>query len=311
MIQPPTTPEDYIGYNAEDILFYIRKTYTGTSHRRFFILHGPPGCGKTTLVNVIKNVENLTMRYSNASDARRVSDIKENDYLTAGLDANRVFVVLDECDAVTKGAWEKIEEMSKLNNKIPIILISNTLSKIPEKIRKNSVEKSVTINRFSLKAFAKRINEQENLNLTDAKIDGIVDKCNSYRGVITLLEYGYNDEIEVNLSQREQILSAMNGEYVEFKTTDLRTVITIYHDNVSTANEIISKADIFLGRYENGYPYGKHIVCACLNAIRAKKDKLEYPRTYTLIYNARNKKEGIEPKRQKRKMPDISIVGLK
>lgn len=313
MIQSPTSPEDYIGFNATDIINYINKTHTGKSHRRYFILHGPPGCGKTTLINVIENSENITMRRSNASDTRRVGDIKSGDYLTAGLDNKRTCIVLDEADAMPKATWKKIEEMSKLNVKIPIILIANNISKIPDKIRKQSMEKEIKVNRFSLLAFAKRINAQEDLKLSGTEINSLVDRCHSYRCLITLLEYGYSDEIEIPPTQNVQILDALHGEFTEFKTGDLRNIITIFHDNARSPT-LISEADFWLGRYEKrGYTYGKYIVNACLNAIRAKKDKLEYPRTYVLIHNAKNKDKNssIKQNKTKKKMPNISIIGLK
>ena len=310
MIQTPTTAKEYIGYNAGDITSYIQKTYTGTAHRRYVILYGPAGTGKTTLANVIANDENLTIRYSNASDTRRLKDLNENDYLTSGIDNTKVMIVLDECESMMKPVWKRVDELAKLNYKIPIILITNTISKIPDKIRKQSIEKEITVNHFSLKAFTKRINIQENLGLTDTRINDIVDQCTSFRGVITLLKYGYNDTYEIPQSQQEQILSALHGDYTEFKPGDLRDVITVMHDNVKSP-ELISQADIYYKRYETGYTYGRYVVNACLNAIRSKRIKLDYPRTYSLIYKARNKKSDIKEKNRKKNLPNIEITGLK
>ena len=299
IINPPTTPEEYINYNCEDVLSYIRKTYAGTMKKRYVIFYGPAGSGKTTLANVIANDQNLTLRYSNASDARRLKDINENDYLTRGLIDEKVMIVLDECEAMMGATWKRIDELAELNTKIPIILITNTLSKIPEKIRKKAIEKEIKVNRFSIKAFVKRTNTLMDLQLTSTQIDAIVDKSTSFRHAITLLEWGFCDDVEVSVTLQEQILSALHGDYTEFK-----------YDNTKNV-ELISQADIYLNRYKHGYRYGKYIVNACLNAIRSKKTKLDNSRTGFLIKSARNKKDGVKQKKTQKKTPNIRITGVK
>lgn len=307
----PIDPKDYIGYNAADVVNYLNKTTMGKATRRFFLLHGPPGCGKTTLIDVIEHSEHVTMRRSNASDARKTGDIKIGDYLSSGIKNENVCVVLDECDGLPKTTWKKIEEISNINNKIPIILIANNISKIPDKIRKQCMEKEIKVNHFSMLAFAKRVNDKENLGLTSTQINEFVDRCRSYRCLIHLLEYGYSDEMEIPVSQNEHILNALHGKFTEFKPTDLRNIIVIINDNVKSPM-LISDADVWLSRYEHGYKYGKNICGACLNAIRAKKVKLDYPRTYALIHTARNKgKSGTKSKGTKRKMPNIAVIGVK
>lgn len=301
---------DYIGFNATDIISYLKKTATGKATRRYFLLHGLPGTGKTTLIDVLEHEEAITMRRSNASDARRTGDISAGDYTSSGLTNDKVCVVLDECDALPKATWKRIEIMAKLNTHQPIILIANDISKIPDKIRKNSHKKELKINRFSLLAFARRENKAQDLGLTESQIDEYVDRCQSYRCLQTMLAYGYLDEMSIPLTQNQQILAAMYGHRTEFKTGDLRNIITIYHDNVRNT-ELVSQADMWLFKYEHGYKYGKYIVEACLNSIRTKKVKLDYPRTYKLIYGARNKDKKLKAGESKRKMPDIAVLGLK
>ena len=316
MLQTKVTEvKDYIGFNATDVISYLNRTYAGKSNRRFFLLHGPPGCGKTTLVNVIEHSEGITMRRSNASDARNLSDIKIGNYITTGITNKRSAVILDECDGLEKKTWKRINEISKINNKIPIILIVNNRSKIPKEILKQCMEKEIKVNRFSLIAFARRESERDNLGLTERQINDYVDRCKSYRCLKTLLEFGYSDDMEEVKTQNQQILAAMHGTYTKFKTADLRSIIIIYYDNIKSIRdaELISQADIFLNKYEKGYNYGKNIVVACLNGIRNKKETLMYPRTYKLIYTARNKDKNIKNNKSssKKRMPDIKIVGLK
>ena len=118
--------------------------------------------------------------------------------------------------------------------------------------------------------------------------------------------------MEIPQTQNQMILAAMHGEHTEFKASDLRNIVTIYHDNTK-ATELVSQADMWLGRYEHGYSYGSHIVNACLNCIRNKKDKLEYPRTYVLIHKAKNpgKDDSKKSGGSKRKAPNVKILGFK
>ena len=312
MTQPPITKADYIGYNASDLTNYLKKTAAGKSARRYFLLFGPPGSGKTTLTNVIENEENITMRRSNASDARKTGDIKIGTFTSGGITNDRVCVVLDECDELPAATWRRIDEISTDNNKIPIILIANKIGKIPKNILKKCQQKELKITRFSLLAYAKRENESRDLRLTERQINEFVEKCRSFRCLNTMLAYGYSDDVEVEKTLNEEILSAMHGDFVDFETSELQNIIVIYHDNVSTANEIISKADIYLNRYRHGYSYGKKIVCALLNSIRTKKQKLEYPRTFILINKSKNQnKSNKKLNKSKKKKIDIKIIGFK
>ena len=310
MVTEITRKEDYIGFNATDIISYLNKTYKGTVSRRYFLLHGPPGTGKSTLINVLENEEGITMRRSNASDSRKTDDFKLGTFISVGITNEKVCIVLDECDVLPKATWKRIEDLSKRNNKIPIILIANNISKIPKNIIKGCQQKNLKVNRYSLLAFAKLENKEKNLGLTEQQINDYVDRCHSYRCLKTLLEYGYSDEMAITQTQDQMVLSAMHGNYTEFKASDLRNIITIYHDNTNS-KELISQADMWLNRYEKGYPYGSRIVTACLNCIRNKKVKLEYPRTYTLIHKARNPNENNKPDKSNKKAPDIRITGVK
>ena len=184
------TKRQYVGYNATDLETYISKTTVGTAARRFFLLHGLPGCGKTTLINVIEHEESISMRRSNASDARKTGDFKIGTFISGGIMNERVCVVLDECDEIPTKTWKVIEDLSEKNNKIPVILIVNSIKKIPKSILKKCQQKELKISHFSLLAFAKRENEERDLQLTESQINDYVDRCRSFRCIKTLIEYG-------------------------------------------------------------------------------------------------------------------------
>ena len=108
MIKNIINKEDYIGYDINFILSYLEKTHENKLHKRFLLVHGKPGTGKTTLFRVLENeFEDITVRRSNASDQRKISDIKVGDYISSGFNKNPI-ILLDECDGLQKNTWKKI-----------------------------------------------------------------------------------------------------------------------------------------------------------------------------------------------------------
>jgi len=100
--------------------------------KKALLLYGPPGCGKTSLIEAISNEYNYELIEMNASDFRRKTDI-ERIALKASTSHslfgfNKKLILLDEVDGIStkedEGAIEAIQELVRKTN-VPIIMIAN------------------------------------------------------------------------------------------------------------------------------------------------------------------------------------------
>ncbi|MEM4485786.1 MAG: replication factor C large subunit [Zestosphaera sp.] len=105
----------------------------GRAERKAALLHGPPGSGKTSVVEALCREYGLQLVEMNASDYRRAQDIERVARLASvqrGLFAERRLILLDEIDgltvtgAVDAGAIEAILDLLEVT-KNPVVMIAN------------------------------------------------------------------------------------------------------------------------------------------------------------------------------------------
>ena len=129
----PKRIEDVI--NQEEakskILEWLRKW--PNVDKKALLLYGPPGCGKTSLVEAIANEFGYEVLEMNASDFRRKEDIERIAIRASTIQSlfgggKRKLILLDEVDGIaTKedaGALEAIKELVK-KTKVPIFMTAN------------------------------------------------------------------------------------------------------------------------------------------------------------------------------------------
>ena len=97
------------------------------------LIHGPPGCGKTSSVHVIANELDWNLDSTNGSDERskaKLTSILERARMKS-LDKETIYLI-DECDGIS--AWDPIEQLLT-KSKHPVVLICNDVWKVPDKIK--------------------------------------------------------------------------------------------------------------------------------------------------------------------------------
>ena len=129
----PKKLSDYVNQEeAKNVLqAWIKEWLRGKPSKKAVLLYGPPGVGKTSLVEALAGEYNLEIVEMNASDFRRKEDVERVALRAAtqlSLTGRKRIILLDEVDGMS-GAADKggIEAILKVINetKHPLILTAN------------------------------------------------------------------------------------------------------------------------------------------------------------------------------------------
>ena len=307
----PKDIKSFTGFSHQSGLRYIENVLCGKEKKKAIIFHGLPGTGKTTLAMMLPDHFGLSYHYTNASDARRKKDVNADIFRTTSLQAEKSLIIFDEVDGLSKSAFKELEKILKKYSQ-PVILIANDLDKIPYSIRKISHVEKFSVDRFSMLALATKVAKKEKIDLSREDIKKIVDHSDSFRGVLHGLQFGMGSHQPQQRSTDDRVLYSLQDKDTDLPTNDLNGLIVRFNDNSSSPN-LIAMADMWESRYRNGYTMGKFIVRAILSSIRKPGiKKLEYPRTYKLLYESKHgKKMKVDTTNEKKQKPRIKIVGFK
>ena len=182
----------------DPIIRWVKEWDRDMEERRFAILHGKPGTGKTTMVSAIANDLDYELFITNASDDRNREDIVTawRVSMTKGMVKSKRLIVLDESDHISnkhvgrgKSAQDYILEMTKKSFH-PVILVCNNLYALDKSIRK---AKPFTFrfdyprknNKMEL---IQRVRRAEKLDLSPHEINTIVDVSKTFRSILYNLQ---------------------------------------------------------------------------------------------------------------------------
>ncbi|MCS7104922.1 MAG: replication factor C large subunit [Thermofilaceae archaeon] len=131
----PSTIDDVIGNpdSKREFIAWLNKWLAGkTPEKKAVILHGPPGCGKTSLVHAATKQLGLELVEVNASDVR-TSEALRRRVLRAAIEgtlsgARSKIILLDEVDGISPredaGGLETITEIIR-SSRHPVVLTAN------------------------------------------------------------------------------------------------------------------------------------------------------------------------------------------
>jgi DNA polymerase III delta prime subunit len=210
--------EKYRPTNFDDVVLddtnkIILNNIIETSYFPNLIFYGFPGCGKTTaIINLIKAYQikhsqqhKELIIHLNASDDRGIDIIRTqilNFVSSNSLFLNGMkFVILDECDYMTKNAQQALKHLLQNYYKnVRFCLICNYISKIDESLKNEFLcLRFNQLNKNDIITFLNKINVSEKLNMKIETLCLIQKKfVYDIRSMINFIQSKINETINID-----------------------------------------------------------------------------------------------------------------
>lgn len=250
------------------------------------LIHGQPGTGKTSLIEVLAEELGLELYETNASDVRTKSSLEKqlkSAAMQRSFTGKKKLILVDEVDgmsATDRGGTNMVSEIID-DTKFPLVMTANDAydSKIRTLRNKSKLVKLDSVHTNSINAHLKQILEEEGIEYDDSAVRRIARSASGQmRSAINDLEAVARGKTELTkedvkaVSGRDSQKEIFQALKIIFKTTsaenarnatqnleeDPDTFLQWVRENipreykkkedVSQAYDNISKADLFNGR---------------------------------------------------------------
>jgi len=255
----PKTLDEIVGNDAakKDFLDWLEKW---DERGKAALLHGPPGVGKTVLVEVAASTLNYRLIETNASETRKV-DFLENVIRPAAFNkslfGNKILIFFDEIDGLSSeesGAISFILELIE-SSRAPIVMAANdpwapSLSKIRDRVY------MISLHRIRPQSIIKRLRDicrAEGIKCRQEVLLMIAEHSNGdMRAAIEDLELLYSSREDINAEEAEKILSYRNVERNIFEILRAATYAqTLEKASISLSSSEEEPGDLLEWVFEN------------------------------------------------------------
>jgi len=279
-------------YGQEKAIVEVRnffRNFNPKKGRKALLLHGPPGVGKTTLVQLIAKETSSEIFELNASDLRNKRKLKE--VLKPAIEqqsllGRKKIFLIDEVDGLSISDFGGVSEISALIKitRFPILLTANDgwkKSLVPLR-RLSTLLEVKELNYSSVKTFLRSILVKENKTLSEDVLTSLAINSNGdLRAAIndlqTILELDSRDIKKGNFymrNKKEDVFSVMKKLFQDKTTKEIFTLFDSLNlpldqillwieknipkdykgEEIKKAFEALSKASIFEKRiYRKNY----------------------------------------------------------
>jgi DNA polymerase III delta prime subunit len=177
---------------------WVRDWRPGVTERRFAVLYGKPGSGKTSLVVAVASSLGMELHTTNASDERRTGDVQGiwETALARGMSDGRRLIFLDEADHISRqkgrsGGNAQSAVLAMIDASMhPVVMAVNDLYGLDREVR---ARKPFTLrfdypDRTEKTVLADRIISREDLAVSVPEREAIVEASLTYRSLIHNLQ---------------------------------------------------------------------------------------------------------------------------
>jgi len=249
------------------------------------LISGPPGSGKTHLVDYIAEQRGLEIVMLNASDERTKNALRHVKTIAMTQEGSPLIIVLDECDAMKSQEIMKFIEITK----VPLFLTCNFIDKIDYKV--HSMCQMIKIKPpswWDFENYMKILCENSGILINPENLTQLAKRAKSFRHAERLV-FDPNDEdpeiYEMQYQTIERMLRGDNIDHIDIQPAELNTCI---FDAVGNA-ELASNVDIILEHaFKDDYRFWSYAY-GILESVRSNVKVEPKTRTFVMMGEAKKK----------------------